>query len=390
MQHKFDDSLNHSTFFKNRFLLLDVMRAFAVLMMIQGHTADALLHPAYLDHSAISWKIWEFFRGLTAPIFLFGSGFAYVIATLRKMENGKLPHSVYVKRLRWIAVLYVTGSLMHIPKPSLPEIQAMTSAQWSVFFQVDILRHMAVSLLLLLGIFSLCRSLKQILITTSIIGGSIILFTPIAHDIHWMAFLPEPIAAHFSMQTGSFFPLFPFAGYLFAGSTAAAIYLMWEKNGLSSILAKRYTIAALIFITASFIFDNVPLQIYPTYNYWKTSPNLFLFRVGCVLLLWAGFQQIIRHIKNMPQIIPIIGQHTLSIYASHVIFLYGCAWYNGLTFWFGKVLTPLQIVGIILFLLIGSAGLAYSLNYLKINSKLAYRGIQFAATAGIAFLIILR
>lgn len=54
----------------SRFLLLDVMRAFAVLMMIQGHTIDALLSSSYYDNDSVLFNVWLFNRGLTAPIFL--------------------------------------------------------------------------------------------------------------------------------------------------------------------------------------------------------------------------------------------------------------------------------------------------------------------------------
>ncbi len=131
-----------------RIVLLDVMRAWAVLMMIQGHSIDALLSDSYYNSDSLLFNIWLFNRGLTAPIFLFGSGFAYVIATFRKMSAGdSLPKSVIFKRLRWIGVLFLIGSLMHLPAGTIGDMFTLTPETWQRFFNVDVLRLMSVTLL---------------------------------------------------------------------------------------------------------------------------------------------------------------------------------------------------------------------------------------------------
>lgn len=371
----------------NRFLLLDVMRALAVLMMIQGHSFDSLLHLSYLKQESVTWKIWEFSRGLTAPIFLFGSGFAYVLATYRKSTNGKLPASIYLKRLRWIGILFLTGSLMHCPAPTLDEFLHMPKGLWSVFFQVDVLRLMAVSLLFLLGVFFCTRTLRQIFFSTLAIGSIVVIATPLIHDVNWLRLFPEPIAAYFSMQTGSFFPIFPFMGYLFAGAAFSSLYVIWKEEKRTHVLSKYFFIIGGVAIAVGLSLDAIPIQLYATYNYWKTSPNLFLFRFGCVLVLWALMNFSIRKAKMLPQCIPLVGQHTLPIYVAHVVFLYGCAWYNGLNYWIGKNLAPMYVIGIIVGIIAAAIGLAYALHYVKISSKLAYRGLQLAGAAGMIALV---
>ncbi len=364
------------------------MRAFAVLMMIQGHSIDALLSQTYLNSESIPFKIWDFGRGLTAPIFLFGSGFAYALATVRKSfskgmdsQNGRMPLSLFFKRLRWIGLLFILGALMHFPEPTLAEMMSMPRSSWTLLFQVDILRMMAISLFLLLLVFLLAKSLKSILISTVAIGSFIVLITPLIYDVNWLAIFPEPIAAFFSMKTGSFFPIFPFAAYLFAGSAAGALYLQWQRSEKTDLFSKYYLIGGIVIIAAGLVLDALPIQIYPTYNYWKTSPNLFLFRAGCVLILWSGVNYAIKKVRRLPEIIPITGQHTLPIYVAHIVVLYGCAWWTGLNFHLGKVLDPLQTAGIIIGLIGGSLLFAYILHHTKTYSYLLYRGIQTLSTA---------
>lgn len=372
-----------------RFLLLDVMRAFAVFMMIQGHTVDALLDPSlYLLRENPLWKMWEFMRGLTAPIFLFGSGFAYVLATIRKSEDGRLPRSLVLKRIRWSALLFITGSLMHAPVPTVERFIAMSPTQWTTFWQVDVLRLMAVSLLFLLAVLYTSRRLESIFIRTSIIGALIVIITPLVYDYPWLTLFPEPVAAYISNSTGSFFPLFPFMGYLFAGSAAGSIFLLWKQRKLEHNLVRYFFIGGLIAIAVGTVLDALPVQIYPTYNYWKTSPNLFLFRIGCVLMMWSLVGLAIRRMKTVSPIIPIMGQHTLAIYVSHVVLLYGCAWLLGLQILIGKTLPPLPVAFLIVSITAGSALLAYALHRKKHIPLPHYRKIQLATTAVTVILLL--
>ncbi|NTV74844.1 MAG: DUF1624 domain-containing protein [Holophaga sp.] len=72
-----------------RVLVLDFIRLAALLLMIQGHTLDALVDPRRLDPETFHWRTWMHLRGLTAPLFLMVYGFmgvypAYWILFLSK------------------------------------------------------------------------------------------------------------------------------------------------------------------------------------------------------------------------------------------------------------------------------------------------------------------
>lgn len=362
------------------------MRAAAVLLMIQGHSADALLSHAYLNTESVSWKIWEFIRGLTAPIFLFGSGFAYVLATVAKAGKGRMPLSLFWKRFRWILVLFATGALMHVPVPTYERIMQMTPVQWSAFYQVDILRLMAVTLLMLLALFVFTRSPRGILRATLGLTAGIILATPLVYDLPWLKILPESVAAYLSNQTGSFFPIFPFSAYLFAGAAAGALYIRWKAAGAEALLARRFAILGVVLISAGLLLDFLPVKLYPTYNYWKTSPNLFLFRAGCVFALWSLIGAALRRMRTVPRFVPQVGQHTLAIYAGHIIALYGCAWFNGISFYTGKTLTFVPVIGIILGMYVSAVILSVGLDHVKKRRRWIYRGLQLAIPAAIFIL----
>lgn len=59
---------------RSRILFIDLARAVAVLLMVQGHTIDALLAPEY--RTSLQYNAWLYLRGLTSCTFLFLSGAA--------------------------------------------------------------------------------------------------------------------------------------------------------------------------------------------------------------------------------------------------------------------------------------------------------------------------
>lgn len=363
------------------------MRAWAVLMMIQGHSIDALLDGSYYDNSSVLFNIWLFNRGLTAPIFLFGSGFAYVIATFRKMDAGaSLPMPVIIKRLRWIGVLFLIGALMHLPAGTIGGMFSLSAERWARFFNIDVLRLIAVTLLGLFGLFFLARSRERLFRSALGIGLGLILIAPVVYAIDWSG-TPLAIAAWMTTGTGSWFPIFPFSGYLFMGAAAAALYMKWQEEGRVHLLPKYYFIAAASLLVLFFI----PRMIWGwelPLSSGSSSPWLTFSRLGWVLMLWAGIGFLLRKVERIPEIIPIVGQHTLFIYVSHIVMLYGSAWMPGMRQSLGKTL-ELEAVGIIIaFLILSTFTAAYWMHTQKINKTMVYRYLPYAAMVVLATVLL--
>ncbi len=68
----------------SRIIFLDLLRAFAVISMIQGHTVDILLRQSYMGEDSFIYYLWNFNRGLTAPIFLFTAGCVFTFIFINK------------------------------------------------------------------------------------------------------------------------------------------------------------------------------------------------------------------------------------------------------------------------------------------------------------------
>ena len=65
-----------------RILYIDILRAFAVIMMIQGHTVDTFLAEEYRTTESTVYSIWYTLRGFTAPIFMFAAGLVFTYLRL--------------------------------------------------------------------------------------------------------------------------------------------------------------------------------------------------------------------------------------------------------------------------------------------------------------------
>jgi uncharacterized membrane protein len=361
-----------------RIILLDVMRAWAVFMMIQGHSIDALLSDSYYNSGSLLFNIWDFNRGLTAPIFLFGSGFAYVIATFRKMDGGTLPRSVIFKRLRWIGVLFLIGSLMHLPAGTLGDMFTLSAESWERFFHVDVLRLMSLTLLGMFALFMIVRSRRHLFWAALGIGLFFSFIAPAVYLVNWSAVTPLWFAAWMSTATGSWFPVFPFSGYMFFGAAAASLYMKWQEEGRTAKLPAYYFATGLALLLLFF----VPRELFEwSITFKGTSSSIWLTfsRLGWVLMLWSVVGTMLQRVERIPEIIPIAGQHTLFIYVSHIVALYGSAWMPGLRQTFGKTLELEPVLVIIGILIVGTTLAAYWMHTQKIQRSVVYRYLPYAA-----------
>ena len=72
----------------NRIYFIDAVRAFAILMMLQGHFIHNLLAQPYIDKTNAIYNAWEYFRGFTAPTFFTISGLVFSYLLLRAYAKG--------------------------------------------------------------------------------------------------------------------------------------------------------------------------------------------------------------------------------------------------------------------------------------------------------------
>lgn len=319
-----------------RVVYLDVLRLLATFQMLQGHAIDAVLHPSYRQGSVHA--LWQHLRGYTAPAFLFASGFAFYLTTLRptgQEENAPRQRSAraHWRRIRRFGLLIALGYLMHMP-PSLGQV-------WE-FSIVDVLQCIGVSLLVL-ELIAWHAPRARVVVDASVVLMVACFF--LEHvGAGWVPSGPLRVVSNYLNDAGgSLFPVLPHGGYVFAGVGAGA----WAASGDAlTVHVRRLAVLSVLGWVAVAILGQ--LEINPV----RIERLAVVLSLTCVLA-WLSRTQ-------MPFGRPwsVLSRQTLFIYLTHVGVLYADPW--GVQFWLGKRLGPwgaalfaLSIVGGFLFLAVG-------------------------------------
>jgi fucose 4-O-acetylase-like acetyltransferase len=121
------------------------------------------------------------------------------------------------------------------------------------------------------------------------------------------------------------FPIFPWSAFAFAGLTAGFILQsQWARKRESIIFFFAAATGVLLVKLARWL-DAQPRQLYAVYDFWHTSPNFFLIRVGMLLVILAASYGWCRWGAGQWGFSPLIqlGQASLLVYWVHIEFVYG-------------------------------------------------------------------
>jgi uncharacterized membrane protein len=354
---------------KNRIIFIDLLRAFAVLQMVQGHTTDVLLSNTARDFSNPVYYLWHFMRGMTAPVFMFTAG--TVFTYLFRLSNAPFKENLRVRKgLNRALILLAIGYLLRYPTPTLIDFSRVSETSWRIFMGVDVLHLIGISLLIIMFIAFIAERLKT---NDYLLFGAAALFffalyQPV-YSIDWNSFLPQYIAGYFYRGTGSQFPIFPWAGYLMAGALLGS-YL--AKNPFvfrSSAFSVKLAAAGIIFLIITYAGDYVEASISQSNKVWKYGYSIIAYRVGFVLLLTSLVSYISLKVDSIPKIIVLLGRNTLLIYVVHLVILYGSAWNKGINHFAGKTFSGWQTFSAALLMILLMTGMVILVNKLKIKNK---------------------
>ena len=345
----------------NRIVFLDVLRAFAVIAMIQGHTVDILLNPSYRGEDSFIHYLWNFNRGITAPIFLFTAGCVFTFVFMNK----KVPFSRKPRVRKGLTrgiTLVIIGYLIKFPTSNLFHYAGITQKSWQAFYAIDVLQLIGVGLILLLFIFYLmekfCLDFNRLIISSIII---LMLISIVFEYVEWYSYLHPFPAGYLYMGDGAKFPLLPNLVYILAGAVLGS-YIALKRSLLTTGILRKYLISCgLLLIVLYEILNFIHNFGGNPFNLFSKTTNMVFIRTGIVLLIVLIIMELSARMRRLPNIVIITGTYTLLIYVVHLFILYGSAWNRGIAFYYsgslgitGSVLSAAVMIILMVLLALGA------------------------------------
>ncbi len=340
--------------------------------MLEGHVLRELLTPDIKLTQFFS--IHEIFHGVTAPGFLFSAGFTFAIATQRKWDQVTAFTAGFFRKTWRAVMLILVGYALHFPFLSLHKtIVEATKIQWNEFLIFDVLQCIGIGLLLMRLLLVVIRRERPFVWILILMLLAVVYTTP----LFWgkEIILPLVISSAINGLNGSPFPLFPYCGFMLAGTCVSWLFLRSAQKGNEIKFIKILMASGLAIVIISVIADKIPVKIYSENTFfWATSPNYFWIRLGILFLMLSGlwyaedfFAVKGRSIAWMPKWLTILGVESLFVYIVHLVILFG--WVinpdSNLQAWFSGNLNIIQSLLVFSGLTFIMVILSLGWNYLK-------------------------
>ncbi len=354
----------------SRLAWIDWMRGLACVLMFQTHCYDAWLGGAARKTSFLKGS--QLLGTLPAPLFLFLAGISFALVTDKLVRKGLTPAAITRTMARRGAEILAFGLLFRLQEFLI----AWGWAPWSDLLRVDVLNIIGLSMILMALLCGLSlagwrrthgyldqrarndgervdhrgRAALQgrvspvesdaaltaegrgsVIVAAAIAAAIIALLTPPLYTTWRPTWLPWPLESYINgchnlgAPQSWLFPLFPWAAFAFAGLAAGFILFSDEaRNQTAKTLALFAAVGALAILAAR-QFDHSSFHLYSTYDYWHTSPNFLMTRVGILLVIafltfaWCRWGLATRGFSPIIQ----LGQTSLLVYWVHIEFVYG-------------------------------------------------------------------
>jgi uncharacterized membrane protein len=310
---------------KQRLAYIDWMRGLACLLMFQTHCYDSWLGGAARDTSFIRWS--QLGGTLPAPLFLFLAGISFALVTDKLRRKGASPKEIAATTIRRGGEIFGLGLLFRVQEFLLGQ----PWAPWTDVLRVDVLNVIGLSMMFM----GLACRLTRARTTTTILAAAFALGIALATPPLWTTWRPRWLPWYLETYINGvhtydkpqpwLFPIFPWTAFAFAGlAIGFLLFSEWATKNLAKAAGLFGAAGVALFYFSSWS-DARPVQLYAVYDYWHTSPNFFLARVGILLLIlfashawcqWGlgqvGFSPLIQ-----------IGTTSLLVYWVHIEFVYG-------------------------------------------------------------------
>lgn len=347
-----------------RLPFIDILRGIACIWMIETHAVNAFLDAAFMNSPWFTFV--KVSNGFVAVTFIFCAGAGFRLALEAKMRDYlsfEKPLWAYIRRLLFIMAI---GYSLQPPSFSLAKMLDFTPAQWITFLDCNVLQLIvASSFLALMGLLAI-RSMSGFIVFSWLMVTAIFLGTPLVWSLNpeVLSEIPTFFRMYVSTQPQVSFPLFPWAGYYFAGCLATHYFI--TAPSLRN-RAFQYVVFAPLLIGVVYLSSRISWTYYdPMLNWWLVSPMHMLFRVGGALFLFGGLYLFQERLKGpVSNMLALNGKESLVVYVGQGIIIYGAGMQAILRLFLPDHPAPLHIAILTIAVIGFMYGYAYSWNRYK-------------------------
>lgn len=305
-----------------RFHFIDLLRGWAVIMMIETHAVNAYMD-TLLRQQNWFWYV-NFMNGLIAPSFIFISGFALRIVSERKWDQYIAWTPIYRKQLRRLFFIWVLAYTMHLPFALLKDWTITMPEGITPLFRIDVLHVISTSMISILLLMLLLKNQRRVVASSIGLGLLVAFAAPFTWQQDLTTTLGAFIGNYFNGRAGSLFPFFPWAAFTYFGYAIADVFLRASMQEKARIFMRRCTAISFATIVIALGLYFLPIHIFPEYKFWLTSPSWLFVRVALVCLLLAlmwYYEHNLSHGRY--SVVGLFGKQSLLVYVLHLAMIYG-------------------------------------------------------------------
>ncbi len=326
---------------KPRLAYIDWMRGLACVLMFQTHCYDS-----WLGGSARQSRFFMYSQlggTFPAPLFLFLAGISFALVTEKLRQKQVTPDQMARSTIWRGAEILGFGLLFRLQEYLI----GWGWAPKSDLLRVDILNTIGVSMMLMgalcwivprsggegvsLGRTIVEKSRVALVIAAAGTALGISLLTPLLWATWRPDWLPWPVESYLNgvhnlgTPQAGLFPVFPWTAFAFAGLAVGFILQSeWVRNREAQVFFSLGLMGAAL-IELARLLDASRWRMYAVYDYWHTSPQFFIIRVGMLMVILTASYAWCRWGAGQWGFSPLIqlGQASLLVYWVHIEFVYG-------------------------------------------------------------------
>ncbi|MGA8554766.1 MAG: heparan-alpha-glucosaminide N-acetyltransferase domain-containing protein [Candidatus Acidiferrales bacterium] len=308
-----------------RLAYIDWMRGLACVLMFEVHSYDSWLNAPARQRQLFKWS--QLSGTLPAPLFLFLAGVSVALVTGKMRSKGvaanRIAKSTVLRGFEILALGYVFRLQEYL--------LGLPWAPWTDLLRVDILNTIGLSIVFMGIVCWLVRTPTASFMLALALTAATAMATPPLYTTWRPSWLPWYLESYvngvhtFKSPQAWLFPVFPWTAFALAGlALGFFIFGDWASKNQARAIALLGVVGIALFYLAGWL-DARPKRLFAVYDYWHTSPNFFLARLGILLILFPASYVWCLWVATRIPFSPLIqlGKTSLLVYWVHIEFVYG-------------------------------------------------------------------